>query len=256
MLTFFENLKTFFEKPVVQVVSTLIGTALLFVIAAVVIYYIRIDLKEQGEVKTSSTRNIAILAIMAALSTLAMSLGFPIIPAVPFLKVEFSVLFIFLVFIWFDFKSAIIVSVITNIIHALISDSVILFLDEGINFLATMIFLIPFVIAFRKYCLGGRSKEVSCELNLPVKRLILTGIISVLITAFVMIIINLVVIIPLYNKMLGGAIDGLLKGIHDNKYIAVLISFGPFNLIHWGLVAILIVIFGPRLVKIRHKFIK
>ena len=227
------------------------GVLLLALITAVVVYLIRADIKEFGQVKQATTRSLAALSVMAAVSSIVMLLSFEIIPAAFFLKLEFSVLIIFLVFIWFDFKSAIIVSIITNLINYLIKGAVIPFLDQGINFLATLVFLIPFVFVFRKYCLGGRSKEISCEINFPISKMIITGVVSVVVTTIVMLIINLLIIFPIYNTLSPGFIDGVLKAVSDNRFIAILSTFGLFNVIHWGSIAVVIVLFGRRLVKLR-----
>ena len=77
------------------------GVLLLALITAVVVYLIRADIKEFGQVKQATTRSLAALSVMAAVSSIAMLLSFEIIPLL-FLKLEFSVLIIFLVFIWFD----------------------------------------------------------------------------------------------------------------------------------------------------------
>lgn len=81
--------------------------------------------------------------------------------------------------------------------------------------------------------------------------MIITGVVSVLVTTIVMLIINLLIIFPIYKYLSPGFIDGVLKAVSDNRFIAILSTFGLFNVIHWGSIAVVIVLFGRRLVKLR-----
>ncbi|MFA7367533.1 MAG: hypothetical protein WC008_04410, partial [Bacilli bacterium] len=114
----------------------IINTVLLGIYALLAIQLVR-----KKEKKRISTTKVAIIGILISVSSVLMLFSIPIFPPAPFLKLEVSGLIIFMVFIWCDVKTAIIVSLLTNLIHVFMpgtSAPVILFLDEFVNFVATM----------------------------------------------------------------------------------------------------------------------
>jgi riboflavin transporter FmnP len=224
------------------------GFILLGIIAGFVIYLILKDIRHDGSVSQHTTKSIAVIGVLAAVSSVLMLLGFPIVPVAgfDFLKIEFSVLFIFLVFIWFDFKSAIIVSLITNLVNSIIQPGLIPFMDQSINFIATMVFLIPLVFAFRKCVVNKKENDV-----LPVRKMLILGVLSMLLTTVVMVIINLLLIIPVYDNLYYGGVSKAIYAVSSNYYLVVFSIFGGFNIVHWGLIALAIAIFGNRLMKVK-----
>jgi riboflavin transporter FmnP len=189
-------------------------------------------LKQSGKLKkTISTRKIAFLGIMVGLASALMLLEFPVIPGYHFLKIELSALMIFMTLLWFDFKTAVLVSVATNLIHVFMPTTppVILFMDEGVNFIATMIFIAPTAIFMKKQDLGDQGKR---------SLMIWLTIASALLTSVVMVMYNQFVNLPIIYKI-------------EMPFITVLEVFGVFNLIKWGLNALVINLLWRRLYSLR-----
>lgn len=194
----------------------LYDAAILFAYSLIVgiVYYIQRN-KPIEERKPNSTRRIALLGLLVGMSSVLMLISFPIIPAAPFLKVEVSALVIFLTLVWFDFKTAVIVSLITNIVHFFMPGStpIIPFMDEMVNFLATMIFIMPTALITRKKDLSDKSSSTS---------VVLTTIIGLLGTVVLMVLFNYYINLPLiYNLPM--------------TFNEVLAIFGLFNIIKWGI---------------------
>lgn len=173
--------------------------------------------------KKPTTANIALMGILVGLASVFMILSFPIFPPAPYLKVEISGLILYMVLLWFGVKPAIIVALLTNFIHALIPTGTvqIIFLDEGVNFIATMAFMLPSIIILR----NKTPKRLSVLLGTSIG-LIFTIIFMVLYNAYF----NL----PIIYKM-------------EMEFTKVLYIFGVFNLIKWGAVTILINLLWPKL---------
>jgi riboflavin transporter FmnP len=228
--------------------TLVVGLVLLGLIAGIVIYLIVNDIRHEGFYSHNTNKRIALIGVLAAVSSALMLLGFPIVPVAgfSFLKIEFSVLFIFLVYIWFDFKSAIIVSLITNLVDSIVKPGLIPFMDQGINFVATMVFLIPLVLAFRKFVVTKKEYDV-----LPVGKVMLFSGISILVTSVVMVLINLLVVIPVYDSLWGGGVSKIIYAVSSHYYMVVITIFGLFNIVHWGLIALAIVLFGNRLMRVK-----
>lgn len=196
------------------------------------IIFIVAKLREAGKLKQSvSTRKIAFLGIMVGLASALMLLEFPVVPGYHFLKVELSALMIFMALLWFDFKTALLVSFATNLIHVFMPSTppVILFMDEGVNFIATMIFIAPTAILVRRQNLFDSEKR-------PIVTWIVIG--SALLTAIVMVLYNYFINLPIIYKM-------------EMPFKSVLEIFGVFNLIKWGLNALVIILLWRRLYALR-----
>ena len=190
-------------------------------------------LRKSGRIqKGVSTRKIAFLGIMVGLSSALMLLGFPGIPGFTFLKVELSALMIFMTFLWFDFKTAVFVSLATNLIHVFMPSTtppLIPFMDEGVNFIATMVFLAPTAIFLRRHRLATDKKWS------PI--LWLTSA-SVILTVVVMVLYNHYINLPLIYGM-------------NLPFKTVLEVFGVFNLVKWGLNGLVINLLWRRLYTLR-----
>jgi riboflavin transporter FmnP len=138
------------------------------------------------------------------------------------------------------------VSLITNLVDSIVNPGLILFMDQGINFTATMVFLIPLVFAFRKFATTKEEHDV-----LPVGKVLLFGGISILITSVVMVLINLLVVIPVYDSLLDNFVSKIIGAVSSHYYLVVITIFGLFNIVHWGLIALAIVLFGNRLMRVK-----
>jgi riboflavin transporter FmnP len=194
-----------------------------------------ITMKSQGNLQTSkpiSTRKVAFLGILIGLASALMLLGFPIMPMAPFLKVELSGLIVFMALLWFDWKTAVVVSLYTNFIHVFMPGSapLILFLDEGVNFIATMMFILPMAIFLNKSKLEEKRK---------VSPVFIISVIGVLFTSIFMTLYNAFINLPIIYNMVW-------------DFLAVVKIFGVFNLIKWGFVAIAINLTWRRLYTLRN----
>jgi len=188
--------------------------------------------KQKQEKKTKlNTKITAFLGIIVGMASVLMILGFPVIPGFLYLKVEFSALIIFMTLLWFDFKTAVIVSLLTNILHFLMPGTppLIPLLDEMVNFLATMIFILPTAIFLKKHKLSEPKSNLS---------ILWFSILGVASTTVLMVLFNQYINLPLIYNI-------------DMTFTQVLTVFGIFNLIKWGLNAILIILTWKRFYSIR-----
>ncbi len=201
--------------------STIILTDIVVVAIYLLGLFSVLRLNQKDTVKTKvTTHKIAIQGILVGFASVLMLISFPVMPLAPWLKVELSALIIFMTLIWFDFKTAVMVSFVTNIVHFFLPSSapVIPLLDEMINFLATMIFILPTALLLKK-----RNIE---EGNGLVYIIILTGL------GFI----STVVIMVLFNQFIN------LPYIYEINisFKEVLAIYGVFNIIKWGINALVI----------------
>jgi len=193
--------------------TLLIGYSLIMFL----IYLLRKKNENKSKINTKMT---AFLGIIVGMASVLMVLGFSIIPGFIFLKVEFSALVIFVTLLWFDFKTAVIVSLLTNILHFLMPGTppLIPLLDEMVNFLATMIFFMPIAIYLNKHRKTGKISNMS---------IFWLTVLGVVLTTVLMVLFNQYINLPIIYKI-------------NMSFKEVLTVFGIFNLIKWGLNALLI----------------
>ncbi|MBN2504617.1 MAG: ECF transporter S component [Bacilli bacterium] len=205
---------------------------IIFVAYFAIALLMRVIRQKNAQKETMTTRKLAFLGIIVGLASVLMLLGFPVLPGFHYLKVEISGLIIFMTLLWFDFKTAAIVSLITNFIHVFMPGTppVIMFLDEGINFIATMIFILPTAILIKKCNLQSRRSQTI---------ILWVSIASVVFTTVFMTLYNAFINLPLVYKM-------------PLDFLTVLKVFGLFNLIKWGAVALVINLVWRRLYGLRN----
>ncbi len=193
--------------------ALLIGYSLIMLL----IYFFKKNTKKNNKLNTKMT---AFLGIIVGMASVLMILGFSIIPGFIFLKVEFSALVIFVTLLWFDFKTAVIVSLLTNILHFLMPGTppLIPLLDEMVNFLATMIFILPTAIYLNKHRKARGINHIS---------ILWLTILGVALTTVLMVLFNQYINLPIIYKI-------------DMSFKEVLTVFGIFNFIKWSLDAFLI----------------
>lgn len=186
----------------------------------------------KNKTQALSTRKVAFLGILIGLASALMLLGFPILPNAPYLKVEISGLIVFMALLWFDWKTALVVSLYTNFVHVFMPGSipVILFLDEGVNFIATTVFILPMAIFLNKSKLTEKRK---------ISPVLIISLIGVVFTTVVMTLYNAFINLPLIYGM-------------DMPFSTVFKLFGVFNLVKWGFVAIAINLTWRRLYSLRN----
>jgi len=201
------------DIPVVDII--LFNAVILFVYSFILLLLKGIQNGKKTEKKVMSTRKIAFLGIIIGIASVLQLMGFPVMPLAPYLKVELSALIVFMTLLWFDVKTAVIVSLLTNIIHFFMPGTapIIPMLDEMINFLATMLFIAPTAIFLNRKNLDKEKKGISILV------LTLIGFVS---TVVLMVLFNQYINLPLVYKI----------QMSFNEVVAI---FGIFNIIKWGI---------------------
>ncbi|MBI9008734.1 MAG: ECF transporter S component [Tenericutes bacterium] len=198
----------------------LFNTIILLIYSLFLVVYRKIQVTKTSKKKVMSTKKIAFLGIIIGIASVLMLMGFPVIPIAPYLKVELSALIVFMTLLWFDFKTAVVVSLLTNVIHFFMPSSppLIPMLDEMVNFLATMLFITPTAVFLNKKSLDKEKKGFSILI------LTLIGFAS---TVVLMVLFNQYINLPLvYNIQL--------------SFKEVIAIFGLFNIIKWGINSLVI----------------
>lgn len=219
-------------KGNVKFIDVLIIDTLVIISYSLVSYILVRDRQNKGQEKKNTPKKIATLGIIVGLASVLMLFSIPIFPLAPFLKLELSGLIIFMVLLWFDYRSAIIVSLLTNLIHVYmpsLTAPVIMFLDEGINFIATMVFITPSAILITNLKNGHIPSK---------KQVIICTIVGVLLTSIFMTLYNAYFNLPVVYKMSWPLKD-------------VVKIFTTFNIIKWGAVALVINLTWLRLYDLR-----
>ncbi|MEG2685446.1 MAG: ECF transporter S component, partial [Erysipelotrichaceae bacterium] len=160
--------------------------------------------------KTYNVGQLVIIALMITLSYILMYTGISIIPAVPHLKLEFSIIPIVIIALGINIKSAMLASLIVNMLDFFTKGSLTgLPIDQMINLIAICIFLVV-IVQFEK---NNHTK---------------TGlIISVIVVSIMMIFVNYFFTTPLYFGLLGSELP-------DNLLYYCVSVYGIFNSIKWG----------------------
>lgn len=213
---------TFFAKytitisPVARLIIINVAYILLYGVTLIAVYK-KDESQKQEEEKKITTSNVVFLGIMISVASVLMFFNIPIMPSAPFLKVELSGLIIFMVLLWLGMKEAVIVSLVTNILHVYIGAGtpIIPFLDEMTNFIATMIFIFPSYLYLQKSKTEG----------IQAKGILFSTILGTFLTTVFMILYNAFFNLPIVYNM-------------HVSFGYVMSIFGLFNIIKWGLVAI------------------
>ncbi|QVK21704.1 ECF transporter S component [Mycoplasmatota bacterium] len=179
----------------------------------------------------SDVKKLSLVGIFSALAYIFMFFGIPFI--LPFLKVEISVVIIILVMSFVDYKSGILIALIISVLDFLVKGSAVGYpIDQFAYFIAAFFFITPIFFIKRK---TKTNKGIAVGL-----------ITSTLITTVIMVILNYIWILPVYIKLYGldsitqyaNAVDVNL-GSANQEFIWVAVTFGAFNLVKWGIVAVI-----------------
>lgn len=183
----------------------------------------------------SSTRTLAGVSFLSALGLLLMILNtaLPIFPI--FLRIDLGDLPVLIGYRVYGLKAGIAVAFMKNFLHLFLSQT--LGIGELLNFLLSVTFILCLHLLLEK---GILRRKLDNSMGYP---LVLS--VATVVTAFVAVIANYVIMLPLYNVLLGitpemilsmanafnPAIDGLLPYF-------LLILF-PFNLLKFGILSLL-----------------
>lgn len=167
-----------------------------------------------------STRRLAYIAILSAVSFLLMYFSFPLIPGASFLLVDFSILPVLLALAIFDLKSAFAVLTLRTLLKLLLNNGGVgTLIGLPMNYIALSLFIAALGLTWKKkqtfksYCLGA-------------------GLGTLGLTA-AMIILNYIYAAPLYAKFANFDIKAIL-GMANYLFAMVL----PFNLIEGAIFAV------------------
>ncbi len=184
---------------------------------------------KKDDKRFSPTMKMTIVGTFTALSYVLMFFGIPFI--LPFLKIEFSIVIVVAVMLLVDYKSAILVAFLKSAIDYMIKGSAVGYpIDQMAHFIAVFVFITTIYI-----CLKVLKKPENEN-----KKMILGFSAGVLATASVMVMLNFLWILPVYIKLF--TVEGFYSFVEmdepKNFFLWVLSIFGTFNLIQWGLTAI------------------
>ncbi|WP_290033061.1 ECF transporter S component [Ligilactobacillus cholophilus] len=162
----------------------------------------------------SKYRRMTFIAVLAAMAYILMYISFPIIPIVPWLKIDFSDIVILFGMIMLGVKDGILIAVIEELIYLIVTGpSVGHLIGVGSNFIAMFCLCLPLYLTLKKTDFIVTVKQAVCAVGLEM--LVLTSVMSLA---------NFFVITPLYINVLG-----MKLGFSITKI--VLLGVVPFNLI-------------------------
>ncbi|MFV0557048.1 MAG: ECF transporter S component [Enterococcus sp.] len=181
--------------------------------------------------KNSRVQKMVAIAMFAAMGLVLQYVAFPVIPAVPYLKVDFSDIPVMLSMFLFGPLAGIVTAFIRSTLHLLTTGfEPTNMVGDIASFLATSAFALPMYYFFKGK--GGTRNKVF-------------GIISgILALTIFMSIANYFVITPIYLQVSGLSAQEMLQMSLAN-YIAVAII--PFNLIKGGLVSAVFLVLHAKL---------
>lgn len=163
------------------------------------------------------TKELVGIALLAAIGYLLMFLAFPIIPAFPFMKVDFSEIAILISTYLFGPLAGVLTAFIRSALHMITSGEPASFIGDTASFIAALSFVLPI------YYFSKQKQKV--------KSLIFGFIVGTVLMTLIMSILNLVAIIPLYTNVVGFDIE-----MSYSKY--VIFGVVPFNLLKGTIVSI------------------
>ena len=177
--------------------------------------------------KRSQVRTMMLLAILGAWGVILRFFEFPILPAAPFLKIDFSDVPAMMAALIFSPIAGVIVLAIKNVLYWLVSGA-----GEPIgvlsNFVAGLMFIVPVALFYHKFK-GVKS--------------IVSGLVTgTIVMAFGMSVLNYFLILPAYGWFMGWEMSETIR------WNTVLIGILPFNMIKGMIVGLL---FVPLFVKMR-----
>lgn len=180
--------------------------------------------------KKTQTKIYVLVGILSALSIILQFISIPIIPAAPFLKLEFSSIPMITLSIFYGRRYGILSAIIVNIIDALMKPSIVGFpLDQFVNVIAIIIFML------------------SIHYFIIKKQYILAIIIPVIANVMLLVLLNYSFITPLYFTIAKWPLP-------ENLLLWCIQIYGTFNLIKWGSIAVIyVVIYQKKLIDLKSK---
>ncbi len=194
--------------------------------------------------KKLSIREMAIAAVFGALSAILMLLEFPMPFVLPFIKMDFSELPVILAGYLMGPLAGTIVVIIKIGLNFVVNGTTTAGVGEVANMCGSLVYMLPAVIIYRQ----NRTRKGAA----------ISLIISTLLVSIVIVVLDAIVIFPVYAKAFGmnmEAIVGIGHGI--NPYIKdeltlMLFSVFPFNLFKYAVSSVITFIVYKRLKSLLH----
>lgn len=184
-------------------------------------------------------QQLTFIAVLAAITYVLMYLSFPLIPIVPWLKIDFSSLIILLGMVLLGLKDGLIIALIAELLYLIMTGPTLPnMIGVSSNLLAVICLCVPLYLILKKHHFTLKNNDV-----------MLAMIVSTLLLTTVMGVANYFVITPLYINLLGMKLSFSLAKL----VIAWVI---PFNLIKGIVINILFLIIFRLLKPYLTRFIK
>lgn len=177
-----------------------------------------------------SIRQVVIMSLFAGISFLLFFVSFPILPAVPYMRIDFADIPILLGMVMFGPMGGILIAAIKGLLYWIITGVDIANLIGVVaSFIASVSYMLPIYLVLKKMT----------KMKL-VPRLALGAVAGTVSLSVVLAILNWLVLIPLYMTVLGMKLSMSLPQM-------LLVGVIPFNLIKGVLVGIVFVLIVDRM---------
>ena len=187
----------------------------------------------------NSTRRLVLTAILGAISTILMILEIPMPLIPPFVKMDFSELPVILGGFIMGPVSGSLIAVIKVVLNLLLNGTTTAGIGELANLIYSLGYMLPAVFIYRKI----RTK----------KGAVISLVIGTIITSIISLIMNIVVIFPVYAQLMGLSLEDIISICASvNPYVKNMVSLMifsmlPFNLFKYGVTSVITFIFYKKL---------
>lgn len=187
----------------------------------------------------NSTRRLVLTAILGAISTLLMILEFPMPLIPPFVKMDFSELPVILGGFIMGPVDGTLIAVIKVVLNLLINGTTTAGIGELANLIYSLGYMLPAVFIYHKI----KTK----------KGAVISLVTGTIITSIIAVIMNIVVIFPVYAKLMGLDLAEIVSMCASvNPYVKDMVSLMifsmlPFNLFKYGVTSVITFILYKKL---------
>ena len=179
----------------------------------------------------SKTKKLVITSMLGAISAILMLFKFPLPFSPSFITMDFSELPVVLGGFILGPIYGITISYIKIFINLIMNGTTTFYVGELANFLYSVAYILPAILIYKK--------------NKTKKNAVLGLIIGTLVATFVAITLNLIIIFPLYAKLMGVSLEDIILMVTSvNPYVKNMVSLMifsllPFNLFKYGLTSLI-----------------
>ncbi len=179
----------------------------------------------------SKTKKLVITSMLGAISAILMLFKFPLPFSPSFITMDFSELPVVLGGFILGPIYGITISFIKIFINLIMNGTTTFYVGELANFLYSVAYILPAILIYKK--------------NKTKKNAVLGLIIGTLVATFVAITLNLIIIFPLYAKLMGVSLEDIILMVTSvNPYVKNMVSLMifsllPFNLFKYGLTSLI-----------------